>query len=210
MGDKPVNFVSWLDAARYANWLHNGKPTGIQDPTTTEYGAYDLGGILPGSFAQRLPGANWFLPTQQQWELTAYYKPGPGASYGYPTQRDTAPIRATAATDGDVNNPGLNVANYDRGAVWNGKAGNVTSVGSAGRRSTSFWGTYDQGGNVAEWTETISSVRRVVLGGSFSDRSGALRNGSGVAKTYNTETATIGLRVGRTTSGIQPPQSDQR
>ena len=26
--DRPVNFVSWGDAARFANWLHNGQPTG--------------------------------------------------------------------------------------------------------------------------------------------------------------------------------------
>ena len=27
MGNKPVNFVSWLDAARYVNWLENGMPS---------------------------------------------------------------------------------------------------------------------------------------------------------------------------------------
>ncbi|KKL49256.1 hypothetical protein LCGC14_2317320, partial [marine sediment metagenome] len=27
--NRPVNFVSWGDAARFANWLHNGQPTGI-------------------------------------------------------------------------------------------------------------------------------------------------------------------------------------
>jgi len=33
--NRPVNFVSWGDAARFANWLHNGQPTGLQDATTT-------------------------------------------------------------------------------------------------------------------------------------------------------------------------------
>ena len=28
MGDKPVNFVSWFDAARVANWLQNGQGSG--------------------------------------------------------------------------------------------------------------------------------------------------------------------------------------
>ena len=27
MGDKPVNYVSWWDAARVSNWLHNGAQT---------------------------------------------------------------------------------------------------------------------------------------------------------------------------------------
>jgi hypothetical protein len=26
--DRPVNYVSWGDAARFASWLHNGQPTG--------------------------------------------------------------------------------------------------------------------------------------------------------------------------------------
>jgi len=37
MGSKPVNFVSWFDAARVANWLPNGQGSG-----GTETGA--LGG----------------------------------------------------------------------------------------------------------------------------------------------------------------------
>ena len=28
MGDKPVNYVSWFDAARVANWLQNGQGSG--------------------------------------------------------------------------------------------------------------------------------------------------------------------------------------
>lgn len=47
----------------------------------------------------------------------------------------------------------MNVINYANGAVWNGVTGNLTTVGSAGPMSASFYGTYDQGGNVTEWTE---------------------------------------------------------
>jgi hypothetical protein len=39
MGDKPVNYVSWYDAARFSNWLHNGQGVG-----STETGAYTLSG----------------------------------------------------------------------------------------------------------------------------------------------------------------------
>ena len=28
MGDKPVNYVSWYDAARFTNWLGNGQGSG--------------------------------------------------------------------------------------------------------------------------------------------------------------------------------------
>ena len=46
--DRPVNYVSYGDVARFCNWLHNGQPTGAQDASTTEDGAYDmsLGGSL--------------------------------------------------------------------------------------------------------------------------------------------------------------------
>ena len=38
--NRPVNFVSWGDAARFANWLTNNQPTtSIQDLSTTEDGS---------------------------------------------------------------------------------------------------------------------------------------------------------------------------
>lgn len=37
MGNKPVNFVSWHDSARFTNWLHNGQGSG-----STETGAYTM------------------------------------------------------------------------------------------------------------------------------------------------------------------------
>ena len=68
------------------------------------------------------------------------------------------PTIATANAVGDISNPGANVANYDRGADWNGQDGNVTTVGSAGPLSASFYGTFDQGGNVWEWNEAVIGV----------------------------------------------------
>ena len=47
MGDKPVNYVSWLDAARVANWYQNGA-TSLSD---TETGAYTLNGAMLGGAA---------------------------------------------------------------------------------------------------------------------------------------------------------------
>ncbi|HUU94516.1 MAG TPA: hypothetical protein VM487_02165, partial [Phycisphaerae bacterium] len=43
--NRPVNFVSWGDAARFANWLTNGQPTGVQGLLTTENGSYYLNGV---------------------------------------------------------------------------------------------------------------------------------------------------------------------
>ena len=75
----------------------------------------------------------------------------------------------SASAIGDISNPGVNVANYRSGADWNGREGNVTTVGSAS--STSFYGAFDMGGNVWEWTEAIIMYDlghgRVVRGGAW-------------------------------------------
>ena len=54
MGDKPVNWVTWFDAARVSNWLMNGA-TGT---SSTETGAYTLGGATSGNARAVNPGAN--------------------------------------------------------------------------------------------------------------------------------------------------------
>ena len=55
-----------------------------------------------------------------------------------------------------MTNPGPNVANHSQGADWNGENGNVTSVGNCGSLSMGPWGTYDQGGNVADLSAAAS------------------------------------------------------
>ena len=40
-GQNPVTYVSWFDAARMANWMQNGQPTGLGEVAgSTEQGAY--------------------------------------------------------------------------------------------------------------------------------------------------------------------------
>lgn len=98
MGNKPVNFVNWFDCARYCNWLHNGKPSGLQNISTTETGAYMLSGATSGIF-ERQVGALYFLPNEDEWVKAAYFN---GLSYHtYATQFDSAPTRVSAQSDGD-------------------------------------------------------------------------------------------------------------
>ncbi len=94
--NRPVSYVSWGDAARFANWLHNGQPTGAQDLTTTEDGAYYLNGATssPDLLAvSRKAEWKWAIPTEDEWYKAAYYKGGSiNAGYwDYPTSSDTAP-----------------------------------------------------------------------------------------------------------------------
>src|ERR1051325_949782 len=42
----PITYVSWGDAARFANWLNNSQPTGAEGAGTTETGAYSLNGAV--------------------------------------------------------------------------------------------------------------------------------------------------------------------
>jgi len=158
MGDKPVNYVSWFDAARVANWLHNGAQTygasssSALAPQNT--GAYTLGTVTRGTAPAKNVGAQFFMPTENQWYKAAYYKGG-GTNAGfwnYATQSDTDPLRVTSGSTGigSAGNTG-NVANYGRGANWNDQDGNVTTVGTNG--SPSFYGAYDMNGNVYEWND---------------------------------------------------------
>jgi formylglycine-generating enzyme required for sulfatase activity len=93
MGNKPVNYVNWFDAARYCNWLHNGKPVGAQGNNTTESGAYALNGITSGNVVAKNTGAKYYIPSENQWYKSAYYK-GRGVNSGYwsqATQSDDFP-----------------------------------------------------------------------------------------------------------------------
>lgn len=107
-GNKPVIWVSWLDAARYCNWLHNGKPSGSQNNNTTEDGAYTLNGKISGnSVVQRNVNASYYIPHENEWYKAAYYKGGStNAGYWlYPTKSDSIPYSVFSNTSGDGKYP---------------------------------------------------------------------------------------------------------
>ena len=136
----------------------------------------------------RNAGANWWIPNDNEWYKAAYFDPRDTASGGPPgnshywlhaTKTIGTPTAATADSTGNIANPGPTTVNYNLNANWNGSApfGNVTTVGSAGPSSASYFGTFDQAGNAAEHNDTPTQFgpgTRVVRGGQYTSLSDAI------------------------------------
>jgi formylglycine-generating enzyme len=174
--NRPVNFVSFWDACRFTNWLHNNQPTGAQGEGTTETGAYTLNGYngSDGRTIQRNAGAKWVVTSENEWYKAAYFKGGStNAGYWkYPTNSDTAPGRDMADVSGNNANWGGGMTPYPI------DSGKYTTIVGEFQDSDSPYGTFDQGGNVREWNETVfvygspyEWVSRGQRGGKFSDQS---------------------------------------
>jgi formylglycine-generating enzyme required for sulfatase activity len=162
--NRPVNYVSWGDAARFANWLHNGQPTGPQNLATTEDGAYYLNGATSDAALLaviRETDWKWAITSEDEWYKAAYYD-GSGSTYfDYPTSSNSLPSNDLIDPD-----PGNNATFYDDGYTIGGPYYR-TEVG-AHENSDSPYGTFDQGGNVWEWNEAVLyGSYRCVRGGSF-------------------------------------------
>lgn len=139
--NKPVNYVSFWDAARFSNWLTSGNTetgvyvldaTGISNNTITrDATAFNNGGVAVAS--------------ENEWYKAAYYD-GNGVYTLYPTQ-------SNSITTADAN--------------YNNSGGTVTDVGTYAA-DPSFYGTFDQGGNAWEWNdEILFTSDRGLRGGSF-------------------------------------------
>ncbi len=178
----PVNYVSWYDSIRFANWLHNGQGSG-----DTETGAYTLlgGTTTPsnGLSITRNPGAIWFLTSEDEWYKAAYHKNDgtTGNYFDYPTASDTAPV--DEAPPGGSNSANFNLA-----------VGDFTN-GGAYTASDSPYGTFDQGGNVWEWNEALSGSTRGMRGGSFADSAGLLQSSTRVSVNPSVKFENAGFRV---------------
>ena len=152
--NRPANFVSFGDAMRFANWLHNEQPNGSQCLGTTEEGAYSLNGetnevaLLK---ATRRESWKWAVTSEDEWYKAAYYDPSAGQYFDYATGSNNLPANDIVSPD-----PG-NSANYYRSWANDLTLGYPYFYTEAGEfeNSPSPYGTFDQSGNIWEWNEAV-------------------------------------------------------
>jgi sulfatase modifying factor 1 len=199
-GNRPITYVSWFDAARFANWMNNGGTNGA----STETGAYTLNGATSGVGFTKNVGATWWIPSEDEWYKAAYYKGG-GSDAGYwkyPTQSDDMPGNVLGALPNQAN---FYATNYSvtQSATYDSSQNYLTELG-AFSSSGSYYDTYDQGGNVWEWNDAVIDreffgLSRGIRGGSWGS-DGSLYGGNPdssmrAAGAPTDESAILGFRV---------------
>jgi formylglycine-generating enzyme required for sulfatase activity len=182
-GDMPVNFVSFYDAVRFANWLNNG-----QGSASTETGAYTLLGGTPtpsnGPTMTRNPGATIVLPSEDEWYKAAYH--------------DAIGLSATDYFDYPAVSNTQTTCSGPTAAANHANCGNVVgnlAVRGSYMGSASPYGTFDQGGNVAEWNECCVGSGRGLRGGAFDSSPTVLAASYRNFAVPGDETHTFGFRL---------------
>ena len=139
LAKRPVVYVSWFDAARFANWMMNG-----QGNASMETGAYTLNNATTGIITANI-GAQVYIPSENEWYKAAYHNAANATYSLYPNGQNTI---TTADANYNSNVSSTNVGTYSG--------------------DPSFYGTYDQGGNAWEWTDAVTNnSTRVVRGGAW-------------------------------------------
>jgi formylglycine-generating enzyme required for sulfatase activity len=194
--DKPVAYVTWYDAIRFANWMSNGQGSG-----STETGAYTLLGNMSvpsnADSITRNAGASWYLPNENEWYKAAYYAAASSSYFDYPTSSNAPPNNALPTSDTG------NSANFLSTSTTTGDPGYPFTPVGAYQLSDSPYGTFDQGGNVAEWTETFATTgKRIRRGGAWNTTSGSLSVGVREVMTAGLENNSTGIRLA---AALPPP-----
>jgi len=214
--NRPIAYVSWFDAARFANWMANGQPTNL---TTTEEiadaindGAYTLNGAIKGAAPTRntinrhtgLP-PTFYIPSEDEWFKAAFYSPNcgePGVPgyYQYATQTSgTVPGNVVGAASNQINYIVLPSGFYSftQNAILSPTQNYLTDVGSF-TGSASYYGTFDQNGNLWEITDSAYGTNRallVVRGGGWTSYANYLWDSYRLSISSSGETSNGGFRL---------------
>jgi hypothetical protein len=173
--------------------MSNGQPSGAQTSTTTENGAYNLNGATSGNAVaantvnpNTLLAPTFRIPLENEWYKAAYYSPnyggaGVGGYWTWATQSNSAPGTTIGSSP--------NQASYD---VYDA----ATDVGSFSG-SGSFYGTFDQSGNVWEWNDLngIAGSNRGIRGGMWEYNSADVSSSSRMPYEPDNEDYDVGFRL---------------
>ena len=180
---RPVVYVGYRDAMRYCNWLQTGD---------TEKGAYDVS----RPYGRRLPGARYFIPSDDEWCKAAYHDPtrlGVRKFWDYPSRTCDLPPNAAGQP---------HACNYLRDGVHLGLKGPYFLAEVADYpNSDSYYGCRQMGGNAWEWIEPVGPSKLNLRGGSF----GYTEFGMGIWNRdeagFDDELSVFGLRLARAVEG---------
>jgi formylglycine-generating enzyme required for sulfatase activity len=218
--NRPITYVSWFDAARFANWMANGKPTGAAGSTTTDNGAYNLGTATSGT-APALNTTNpntgatptFSLPTENQWYKAAYYSPvksGPSTPgyFLYGTGSDDVPGNGWNGSAALANKNLPNQANYRLDGTRYAVTGGTTDPGDSGNQNLltdvgaftntySYYGAFDMSGNAWDWNDLdgVAGSSRGIRGGGWTLIAAALSSSIRGSTDPSGEGPDIGFRL---------------
>ncbi len=190
--NRPISFLTWFNSARFANWMANGKPSGPQGPSTTENGAYFINGAVDGiTVPKNTENPNtgnrptFWIPDENEWYKAAYFDPstGEGGTYWtYATQSNLTPGNVLGGAVNQANFRRVNVYSVSQQATTVSGQNYLSDVGSF-TNSASFYGTFDQTGNVWENLDPDAYTEvNVFRGGCWQDNDGFLNAGNGLTK----------------------------
>ena len=156
--------LTWEMAARYCNWLHNGK---ADEGAAFENGVYDTSTFYyaDGRYqhqAEHNAGARFWIPTIDEYAKAAYWEPakngGEGGYWRNPDGGDETLLAALPEDDGET----IGDLYYGDGFFGAWDMNQYPDVRSP-------WGLVDISGTMPDWLETYSDPGRGsrTLGGSL-------------------------------------------
>lgn len=145
--------MTWHNAARFCNWLHNDKRT---EAWAFENGAYDTSTFGPGPGGvhneqpTRNPDARYWIPSLDEHVKGMNYDPdrygpGEGGYWSFPNASDTPPVSGYPS-DGGETSAGIPFSFAVEDHVPVGAYPHVQSP----------WGLLDGSGGESEWTEMLN------------------------------------------------------